>query len=463
MRTFTRMPPFLALTGLCCLLTLTACGGGNAPATGTGGPAASNANGVVTSTTQSQYVVFAWNDLGMHCLNPTYDTAVILPPYNTVWAQVVKRGNPPQVVTSGLTVEYRILNNTKSSTKGNFGQFWANVMALFGATLAPDTGLNLEDPTVNNGLSGTMLAKGDHFQVNGIPLTPIDDNGVWNPYQVAEVTVKDTGGAVVAQTRATVPTSDEIHCDKCHQPSSANNNNAFLDILQKHDKLHTPPDGLLVPSKPVLCARCHGAPELGTTGPGDAGIYLSAAIHKAHATRTAPDGSPIGCYDCHPGATTQCNRSLAHTAASGNCTTCHGTMRQVAFSVISGGRVPWQSEPKCATCHGGVAEVDTADTLYRNAKGHGAVYCAGCHGSPHAMVPSREASDNYQALQYQGVAKSIGSCGGCHSGSRGAGSADFLSNHGASGETPSACNVCHTGITASDTSKWPHQYQWHNR
>lgn len=28
----------------------------------------------------SQYVVLAWNDLGMHCLNPTYDQEVILPP-----------------------------------------------------------------------------------------------------------------------------------------------------------------------------------------------------------------------------------------------------------------------------------------------------------------------------------------------------------------------------------------------
>ena len=43
----------------------------------------------------SEYVVFAWNDLGMHCLNPTYDELVILPPYNTVNVQVVKRGNPP--------------------------------------------------------------------------------------------------------------------------------------------------------------------------------------------------------------------------------------------------------------------------------------------------------------------------------------------------------------------------------
>ena len=44
------------------------------------------------------YSVFAWNDLGMHCLNPTYDKLVILPPYNNLMVQVVKRGNPPEII-----------------------------------------------------------------------------------------------------------------------------------------------------------------------------------------------------------------------------------------------------------------------------------------------------------------------------------------------------------------------------
>lgn len=434
------------LIGTAGLLGLTACGGSSD----------SNVTAASITASNSQYVVFAWNDLGMHCLNPSYGTAVILPPYNTVWAQVVKRGNPPQVATTGLTVEYRIVNNSVSDTKGTFGQFWDNVMALFGISLARNTGLNLEDPNVHNGLSGAMLLKGDHFQVNGIPVTPVDDNGVWNPYQVAEVTVKDGTGTVLAQTRATVPTSDEINCAKCHP------NNPFLDILQKHDKLHQPPDGLLVPRQPVLCASCHGSPALGTTGPGDSGKYLSAAIHRAHANRLAPDGSSATCYDCHPGGSTKCNRSLAHTADNGNCTSCHGTLRQVAYSIISSGRIPWQSEPKCVTCHSGVAGVDTGTTLYRNAKDHGGIYCAGCHGSPHAMVPSREASDNYQALQYQSRAKSIGSCGVCHAGSRGAVSGDFIEHHGPGGQ-PTACNVCHTALTNSFTGNWPHQFQWRNR
>ena len=81
--------------------------------------------------TNGEYVVFAWNDLGMHCLNPTYDELVILPPYNTVNVQVVKRGNPPQVVTTGLTVEYSLVNNTTSYGKRQYGGFWTNFTSTF--------------------------------------------------------------------------------------------------------------------------------------------------------------------------------------------------------------------------------------------------------------------------------------------------------------------------------------------
>jgi len=391
------------------------------------------------------YVVFAWNDLGMHCLNPTYDTAVILPPYNTVWAQVIKRGNPPQVVTSGLTVEYSILNNTFSYGKRDYGQFWDNCEVLFGAPVEQDKGLNLVDPAIHNGLSGVMVAKSGHFEVDGIPVTPVDDGNNWNPYQVAQVTVKGAGGQVVAQTQCTVPTSDEINCSRCHTAA-----NPFQDILQKHDAEH---GTNLTGQPPVLCAGCHGSPALGLLDPGDG--YLSQVIHGAHADRDAT------CYDCHPGALTQCNRSEPHTTADGNCTTCHGDMSQVAGS-IEGGRVPWASEPRCVDCHFGVPEVDTGAELYRNATGHHGVYCISCHGSPHAMVPSREYSDNYQALQYMESVNTIGSCGVCHSGSKGASSEidEFGEHHGGSNpEQATVCNVCHTA-TPTDLSQWPHEYAW---
>lgn len=394
------------------------------------------------------YIILAWNDLGMHCLNPTYDQAVILPPYNTVWAQVIKRGNPPESVTSNLTVEYEVINNTYSDGKRNYGQFWAYVFKLFGISLESNTGLNLSDPNRHNGLSGTMVEVGDHFEINGIPVTPVDDDQVWNPYQVIELTLKDSTGTVLAQTQATLPTSDEINCAKCHN----GNDDPFADILETHDRY----EGTnLAAEAPVLCAKCHGSPVLGTIDSGS-GKYLSQAMHGFHSTVGA------SCYDCHPGSFTRCSRSLAHTADDGNCTACHGDMAEVADSIASGARIPWVDEPACADCHTGVAEVDTGATLFRNATGHGGIYCAACHGSPHAMIPTSEASDNYQAIQYQRSAKTIGSCGACHDGSRGDGSGEFLEQHG-SGGRDSACNVCHTVVTSNNTALWPHQFQWRER
>jgi len=428
---------------LCAALIPVGCGtsGGNGNGNG------EDVNAVAIPAASMTYVAFAWNDLGMHCLNPTYDQAVILPPYNTVWVQVVKRGNPPQIVTAGITVDYAIHNNTYSYGKRTYGQFWDNMPLLFGASLPHDQGLNLEDPGIHNSLSGTMVVKGDHFQVNGIPVVPVDDSGVYNPYQLADITVRDSGtNAVLVQTQATVPTSDEFNCAKCHGADP------LLDVLQKHDAAE---GTTLVANAPVLCASCHGSPALGQTGPGSSGFYLSRAVHGFHASRNA------ACYDCHPGQVAKCSRSIAHTAADGNCITCHGTLQDVASSIATGGRIPWVNEPQCATCHPGVAEVNTGATLYRNASGHQGMSCPACHSSPHAMVPSLEASDNHQAVQYQTTVAPIGDCKVCHSTSQGGGITEFTEAHGGSRAT--ACSVCHTSAPSANASQWPHQFQWKRR
>ena len=39
-----------------------------------------------------QYILLGWNDLGMHCYNRDFQDLAVLPPYNTLWAQVIKRG-----------------------------------------------------------------------------------------------------------------------------------------------------------------------------------------------------------------------------------------------------------------------------------------------------------------------------------------------------------------------------------
>jgi hypothetical protein len=410
-------------------------------------------DGIPRSVLDAEYVVFAWNDLGMHCLNPTYDAAVLLPPYNTLWAQVVRRGDPPAVVTDGLTVEYRVVDNTYSYGKtdslgGIFAGFWDRVEDIFGvAGLEHDTGLNLDDPSRHNGLSGEMVAEGDHFQAIGIPVVPVDDSGTWNPYQVVEITVRDASANVVGRTRTTIPTSDEIDCARCH------GSDPLADVLVRHDSLHAT---TLVADAPVLCASCHGSPALGAMEPGTAGTYLSAAIHGAHAERGA------SCYDCHPGETTRCSRSVKHTADDGNCTECHGSMADVSSSIASGDRVPWAVEPKCTDCHdAGIAGVDTGGTLYRNAADHGGLYCAACHGSPHAMLPTTQPSDGLTAQSYQGAAISIGSCGACHDGSRGPGGlGEYGSAHGGSSpEVHNACFICHSSVDVI-TGSWPHAFGW---
>jgi len=402
----------------------------------------------VTPGSTGDYSVFAWNDLGMHCLNPSYDKLVILPPYNNVHVQVIKRGNPPTIVTTGITVSYKLTKNTSSYNKRSYGGFWDYFTKLFG-TPAPAHDIGMK----GNGLWGNMTLSGDQYVAEGIPVVPVNDDGTWNPFQVAEITVKNSSGAVLMQTQAMVPTSDEINCAKCHGSGTTD---AFDDILAKHDSKHATTLSAAA-NKPVLCASCHPSPALGiTTGPQK---YLSQVLHGSHATKAG-----IGCYDCHPGATTKCSRSLAHSTADGNCTTCHGDMANVSSS-IAGGRIPWASEPACVTCHTGVTGVSTGTTLYRNAKGHGDIYCTACHGSPHAMYPSRETADNYQPNQYQGSKiKTIGSCGICHSDSRGENpnSGEFSGEHGGTNPEKSiGCRVCHT-VVSTNTAEWPHAYTWKN-
>ena len=46
---------------------------------------------VAVAAAGERYVVLAWNDLGMHCYNRDFRDLAVLPPYNTLWAQVLRR------------------------------------------------------------------------------------------------------------------------------------------------------------------------------------------------------------------------------------------------------------------------------------------------------------------------------------------------------------------------------------
>lgn len=357
------------------------------------GPAAGPGGG--DKAVSTPYVVFVANDLGMHCMQQDFSEFMILPPFNTVHAQVINRqGEEPHIVTSGVTVDFTIPGNTTSTDKTNW---WTYDQDILGVDFPPDTGLT------GNGLAGVMTPTGTNdFSIVGVPLTPIDDNGMENPYPLATVTVT-RNGSEVARTQAVVPVSWEVNCSLCHNTPGIT---PGTDILRAHDRLHGTD---LEANQPVFCAGCHADPALGAPGDPDLPTF-SAAMHGAHADRMDQIDLDNSCYACHPGLRTQCQRDV-HYANGIYCTDCHGSMADVGNQ----SRTPWVDEPRCGECHSRAGfEFEQPNTLYRDSKGHSGVHCYACHGSPHAITPTVTEPDNLQAINLQGHAGIISECSVCH-------------------------------------------------
>jgi hypothetical protein len=343
----------------------------------------------------SPLAVFGYNDLGMHCMNQDFSELCVLPPANTLRAQVIDRTQEdPRIVTSGVQLLYSIPGNTTSINKTNF---WTNAPALFNAQLPPNIGL------FGFGLSGTMTLTADSdYWAHGIPITQMTDGGISDPYQLSMIKVL-RNGKTVTSTQAVVPVSWEMSCNECH---TTNGISVATDILRKHDLLH---GTTLEQRKPVLCAGCHADTALGTTGaPGMP--TLSSAMHSAHSSRMGQRTDEAACYSCHPGPQTQCLRDT-HKSAGLTCVSCHSTM----VAVGNPNRQPWQDEPRCGTCHRVAGhEYEQTGKLYRDSIGHNGVKCISCHGSPHAIGPSTNPRDNVQAIALQGHAGPINKCTVCH-------------------------------------------------
>ena len=346
---------------------------------------------LMASVTSDEYIVISWNDLGMHCANKDFSNMVILPPYNNLKAQVIKRGTAtsmPQVITTGLTVSYEIPGNTYSVGKTNF---WTYSQGLFGVS-TPNIGLT------GAGLTGIMSVNTNEYFQDGIPLTPYQDNNLLteSPFQLALIKVKDGSGNLLAQTQPVIPVSNEINCVSagCHNSEQA--------ILNAHEL----EGGFNPNNKPVKCSSCHSDNALGA--PGVAGIpSFSQVIHEKHGSITND------CYKCHPGPNTQCFRDVMHTGGM-ICQNCHGSVANVG-QTIQNGRQPWLEEPTCgaSSCHGSNYATET-NKLYRNSRGHGNLYCSACHGSPHAILPTEQANDNVQNTALQGWAGTLKKCSVCH-------------------------------------------------
>ena len=354
-----------------------------------------------TNAANGTYKILAWNDLGMHCYNLDFSDLAVLPPYNNLWVQVLQAGDPPKLVTSGITVTYSYPDNTYSVGKTNF---WSYSKALFGVNLPPNIGLK------GKGLSGSMDLSGDHYVAEGIPITEFSDSAptVRQPYQLATVVVKNsTTGVVLATQSVVTPTSSEMRCDKCHGDTGVAKPKAPTGKIETNIlKLHDENQGTsLMTSRPVLCASCHASNALGA--PGKPGIpNLSNAMHNQHSS-VIPN-SLDGCYNCHPGPQTKCLRDVMNVDEGMTCISCHGGMAKVASNPN-----PWLNEPRCDTCHdSGKFHQDKA--LYRQSKGHGGLYCEACHDSTHAVAPSREPNDAIKFIALQGKDGPLEKCSVCH-------------------------------------------------
>jgi hypothetical protein len=371
------------------------------------------------STSAAQNQILGWNNLGMHCMDSDYSVFTILPPYNTIEAQLIVNG---ALVTNGTgySVTYEAVAdpdgsiNKSSIGKGNWADFET---ILYGAPLGFTADLGLAGWNMPGPLNTpqTMLFENfnapaagvstpvNWFRAEGIPLTPYDDAGNKNPYPMMHLVARDAGNNIIAASDIVLPVSDEMDCRACH---GANTQSAAmpaggwitdtnkireyrLNILAVHDDREFAnhpalfaealaarglnPAGLLATSvggHPILCASCHASEALGlasfTSSQGNGTVPpLTASVHTKHAGVMDPTlnvtlnaaNNRSACYRCHPGSTTRCLRG-----AMGSAVASDGSMAMQCQSchgnmahVGSPNRVGWFMEPKCQSCHTGTA------------------------------------------------------------------------------------------------------------
>jgi hypothetical protein len=375
------------------------------------------------SYAQTTAQVLSWNNLGMHCMDDDFSVLAILPPYNTIIAQVVVGTNgTARLVTgaTGLQVSYRAVldaENSINTTSIGKNNFWDYAFPMLGATLALDQGLELEGASpaawmpgpANTPKAMQYESASGWFVAWGIPITPYDDTLQLNPYPLMHVAASG-GGVPSVSTDIVLPVSLEINCRLCHasgagvaaRPSpdwewdASPAKDYRFNILRLHDQirfqtlptLYTnvlaikgyPAQGLYISAKlgkPVLCASCHASEAVPHSGLPGLVKPLTQAVHGQHASVTDPvNGQLLGtvlnrsaCYRCHPGAETRCLRGAMGRAVASDgalaiqCQDCHGRMATVA----STNRVGWLNEPNCQACHTGDALSNNGQIRYDNA------------------------------------------------------------------------------------------------
>ena len=173
--------------------------------------------------------IVGWNNLGMHCMDADYSVFSILPPYNTIHAQLIdsvgqpgdRSGRGRRHVTYEAVADPDGSINTTSSGKTNF---WQHVQALFGVALPVDTGLagNTMPGAANVPQPMTFDPAFAWFIAEGIPITPYDDAQHQERLPDDAPLRRATRAARCSpRTDIVLPVSDEMDCRACHASGSA--------------------------------------------------------------------------------------------------------------------------------------------------------------------------------------------------------------------------------------------------
>jgi len=376
------------------------------------------------------YLLSVWSPVGMKHVAEVDGVLSLLPPKAELRAQLLERGELPEIISEDVLVSYRIEG--------------------------ADAGT----------LSGEMESRNDYFIADNIIYNPAGSGG-FDPYPVLVVTARDMEGTILATTKVVLPVSTEIGCSTCHGSSPELGQKAGLgratafNILAMHDQL-SGTDLTLQAQKGemVRCRDCHADSRFQAKGNGRA-LNLSAAIHGFHANYLRGRGE-AACNFCHPSSLTGSTRMFRdiHAAFGLECTSCHGVLEDQALGLLKKElqagkeraralmqrlpaqavssveaiepRSPWIQQPDCLHCHIEFEppETDTlvqaftenGEGLYRNRTDEsGRIFCATCHSSPHAVYPADnpygEMLDVLQPMQYQDNRLPLGAnenCQLCH-------------------------------------------------
>ena len=364
----------------------------------------------VTATTgSSSYVLLAWSELGMHCMDgQDYSVLSVLPPYNTIYARLYTTGTNPTEVTSGVTLTYLAfkdasgsINTTSvgsalspySTTPGTPQKtnFWTYVKTLIGFTASPDVGLHgfpVQSLTPASMTYGSMALDPNvnAWKAEGIPTEPYDDNLATNAYPMAQIVAKDPNGNVLATATVVLNVSDQMSCANCHGPNT--NPNAMpsggwiqttlgtnvdmrLNILKKHDDrwmsaitpamisalqakgynyqaslYNTAFNGTALTNNPVFCAACHKDNALDAAG-------LSTGV--AGVNSLTQDTHTLHASVTLPGSTTTLDNMTSPSNVG--CYQCHPGPTIKCQRGAMTGTIPGSTAVTCYGCHGNLSRV----------------------------------------------------------------------------------------------------------